>query len=194
MNLKALKVESSDEFAEAAASLAKPIIRAELEVEQIESPEGIAPLALAFAAELPNRASESRNRGVGRIVFIWDESQAETWGSNMRVIAYGKSPLTEVERGVHDEPSHWYWGMLMGALKRHNAKFSHEAGTVTVMTSQGMGSLHEENAANEVELRASWSPQDGDFAPHFAAWQDLIAGMAGYSPEGDAVVAISKDK
>jgi hypothetical protein len=178
------------EFAQAAASLAEPILRKELKVEQIQSPQGIAPHALAFSAEIPNKASESKNRGVGRIVFIYDDSQIETWGGNMRIIAYGKSPLMEVEQGVQDDPTHWYWGTLTRALSFHGAEYINEAGTVTVMTSKGMGSLLEDSPTNEIELRASWSPTDGNFSSHFAAWQDLIAGMAGYSPDGDSVVQI----
>lgn len=183
--------EVPTEFSQAADSLAKPTLRSELEIEQIASPNGIAPHALAFSAEIPNKASESRNRGVGRIVFIYDESQNETWGGNMRIIAYGKSPLMEVEQGVHEDPTHWYWGTLTRALKLHGAIYSHEAGTVTVMTSKGMGSLSEDNPTNEIELRASWTPMDGDFGLHFAAWQDLIAGMAGYSPDGDSVISLT---
>jgi len=190
MSFYKLDSEVPKEFSKAAESLAEPSLRKELRVEQIESPQGIAPHALAFSAEIPDKASESRHRGVGRIVFIFDDSHDETWGGNMRVIAYGKSPLMEVEQGVHEDPTHWYWGTLTRALSLHGAKYTHEAGTVTVMTSKGMGSLSDDHQTNEIELRASWTPIDGDFSAHFAAWQDLIAGMAGYSPDGDSVIPL----
>ena len=191
MSFYKLDSEVPEEFSLAAESLAEPILRKELSIEQIQSPPGIAPHALAFSAEIPNKASESKNRGVGRIVFIFDATHIETWEGNMRIIAYGKSPLMEVEQGVHDDPTHWYWGTLTRALSLHGAKYTNEAGTVTVMTSKGMGSLSEDHPTNEIELRASWTPTDGNFSAHFAAWQDLIAGMAGYSPDGDSVVSIT---
>ena len=191
MSFYKLDSEVPEEFSLAAESLAEPILRKELSIEQIQSPPGIAPHALAFSAEIPNKASESKNRGVGRIVFIFDATHIETWGGNRRRIAYGKSPLMEVEQGVHDDPTHWYWGTLTRALSLHGAKYTNEAGTVTVMTSKGMGSLSEDHPTNEIELRASWTPTDGNFSAHFAAWQDLIAGMAGYSPDGDSVVSIT---
>lgn len=180
------------EFKNAAAGLESALFRNELRSEQIHSPEGISKDSLAFATEVPNKASENKDRGVGRLVFIYDKKQNETWGGNMRIIAYGKSPLTEAERGVHDDDSHWYWGMLIRALHNHGAKFINEAGTVTTIKSKGMGSIAEDTENTEIEIRASWTPVDGDFAPHFAAWQDLIAGMAGFSPDGEIVVELRK--
>jgi hypothetical protein len=60
------------------------------------------------------------------------------------------------------------------------------------MSSVGMGSISTEKASTEIEIRASWSPTDNDLAPHFAAWQDLVAAMAGFAIEGEAVIPISK--
>ena len=180
------------EFKNAAAGLDSPLLRAELVSEQIHSPEGISKDSLAFATEAPNKASETKNRGVGRLVFIYDKKQSETWGGNMRIIAYGKSPMKESERGVQEDDSHWYWGMLIRALINHGAKFINEAGTVTTIKSKGMGSIAEDTTSTEIEIRASWTPVDGDFGPHFAAWQDLIAGMAGFNPDGEVVVELRK--
>jgi len=78
------------------------------------------------------------NRGVGRIVFLHDPDQFETWGSNMRVIAYGKSPL-ENDMGVEEDVAHYWWAELMRALKVQGATFTNEAGTVTKMSSTGYG-------------------------------------------------------
>jgi len=179
------------EFATAAIGLANPKLRTELDTQQIDAPEKIAPFALAFATQVPNRAETPMNRGVGRIVFIYDESQFETWGSNMRVIAYAKSPY-ENEMALEDDYANFCWGLLTRSLTNNEVSFSHEAGTVTKMTATGMGSLSDEKVGSEVELRASWSPTDKDLAKHFAAWQDLVAGLAGFSVEGESIIQLKK--
>jgi hypothetical protein len=193
MSFYKLDQEAPAQFAAAALSLGEPILREELTTEQIPAPHKIAPWALAFAAQAPNPADTPMNRGVGRIVFLYDEDQHETWGSNMRVIAYGKSPL-ENDLGIEEDVAHFWWEELMRSLKNHGALFSHEAGTVTKMTSTGMGSLANDPNASEVEIRASWSPQHDELGPHLAAWQDLIASMAGFGLDGAGVTRISTGK
>ncbi len=179
------------EFVAAALGLAAPKLRSELETLQIDAPDKIAPFALAFATQVPNRAETPMNRGVGRIVFIYDESQVATWGSNMRVIAYAKSPY-ENEMALEDDYANFCWGILTRSLELNEVGFSNEAGTVTKMTATGMGSLSDEKVGSEVELRASWSPTDRDLERHFAAWQDLVAGLAGFSVEGESIIQLKK--
>lgn len=190
MSFYKLDPKAPAQFAAASLSLADPFLRQELNTAQIPAPDQIAPWALAFAAQAPNPADTPMNRGVGRIVFLYDPEQYETWGSNMRVIAYGKSPL-ENDLGIEEDVAHFWWGKLMQALRMHGAQFSHEAGTVTKMTSTGMGSLANDPNASEVEMRASWSPQQDELGPHLAAWQDLIAAMAGYGMDGEGVTRLT---
>ena len=179
MTFYELPEDSPTEFIAAAMGLVEPVLRVELETEQIAAPVNIAPHALAFATHVPNPANTPTNRGVGRIVFLYDESHFETWGSNMRVIAYGKSPL-ELDMGIEEDVANYCWEWLTRALELHDAKYSHAAGTITKIVSTGMGTLSQDPSSSEVEIRASWSPQDANFGPHLAAWQDLIAGMAGF--------------
>jgi hypothetical protein len=193
MSFYELEPDAPAEFAEAAKGLSDPFLRGEVKTSQIPAPKGIAPHALAFAAEVPNKADTATNRGVGRIVFIHDPEQFLVWGSNFRVIAYGKSPV-ETDTHRDEDPANYYWQLLIRALAKHNVKYLNEAGTVTKMTSTGMGSLSTEAAASEVELRASWSPTTGEFEKHFAAWQDLIATMAGNLLEGEDVAPLARSK
>lgn len=191
MSLYNVPDDLPSEFAEACLGLAEPKLRAELDTVQIDAPDKIAPFALAFAAQVPNRAETPMNRGVGRIVFIYDQSQSETWGSNMRVIAYAKSPY-ENEMALEDDYANFCWELLTRSLARNQVRYSHEAGTVTKMTATGMGSLSDEKVGSEVEIRASWSPTDLDLGAHFAAWQDLVAGLAGFSVEGETIIQLKK--
>lgn len=193
MSFYKLELDAPAQFAAAALSLGEPVLRAELNTSQIPAPERIAPWALAFAAQAPNPADTPMNRGVGRIVFLYDPEQFDTWGSNMRVIAYGKSPL-ESDLGIEDDVAHFWWEELVRALKNHGAQYSHEAGTVTKMSSTGMGSLANDPSTSEVEIRASWSPQHDELGPHLAAWQDLIAAMAGFGIDGEGVTRLTTNK
>jgi hypothetical protein len=193
MSFYALDSDAPAQFAAAALSLTEPALRSELETSQIPAPDRIAPWALAFAAQAPNPADTPMNRGVGRVVFLHDPEQFDVWGSNMRVIAYGKSPL-ENDMGVEEDVAHYWWSELMRALNTHGATFTNEAGTVTKMSSTGMGSLANDPNSSEVEIRASWSPTDDDLGKHFAAWQDIIAAMAGFGMDGEGVTRLIVNK
>ncbi len=179
------------EFQLALQGLSQPYLRQELKTDQIASPDGIGDFAVAFSCHVPNTAETASNRGVGRIVFVFDEDQADTWGSNMRIIAYVKSPL-ESEMEKEEDSANYYWGTLNLALQKHGALSTHEAGTVTKMASTGMGALASDQTKTEIELRASWSPTNYGLDVHFAAWQDLVAAMAGFAIEGESVAKISK--
>lgn len=186
-----MQEELPAEFQLALKGLAEPYRRSELSTHQIASPKDIAPAAIAFSSEVTDTTEAANHRGVGRIVFLHDSAQTETWGSRMRVIAYVKSPL-ETEMEMEEDSASYFWDILNRALAKHNAKATHEAGTITKMSSTGMGALATEQRKTEIELRASWSPLGADLSPHFAAWQDLIAAMAGFAIEGDSVAKISK--
>jgi hypothetical protein len=179
------------QFASAALGLTKELLRSELETHQIPAPDKIAQFAIAFSTHRPNPAETPSSRAAGRVVFLYDTDQFETWGSNMRVIAYGKSPL---ESGVIDDSDYanYWWGTLELTLQNHGATYSTGAGTITKMISTGVGSLENEPVHTEIELRASWSPIEDNLAPHFAAWQDLIAEMAGFHHAGEEVVKLAK--
>ncbi|MFM8926682.1 MAG: DUF3000 family protein [Rhodoluna sp.] len=179
------------EFKVAAAPLATPYTRSELDTTQIASPHGIGPFSLAFSAQVPDSTETPLNRGVGRIVFVHDPEQADVWGANMRVIAYAKSPA-ELDLGKEDDSANYYWELLSRALANHSAKYTAEAGTITKMSSTGMGSIATDKPSTEIELRASWTPLDGNLQPHLAAWQDLVAAMAGFALEGESVIPLSQ--
>ena len=190
MNLFELDPKVPPQFAVAVQGINYSLLREELETHQIPAPEKIAPNALAFSTHKPNPAETPSNRAAGRIVFLHDPKEFETWGSNMRVIAYGKSPL-ETDVADQGDYAQYWWGTLELALKSHGAKYVNGAGTITKMISTGVGALDGEPVHSEVELRASWSPTEDDLAPHFAAWQNLIAEMAGFHIGGEDVVKMA---
>ena len=173
-----------NEFFLASSRLATAALRKELSIKQIPSPESIAPFAMAFAADVPDGKDSVMHRGVGRIVFLHDSEQNPTWGSNFRVIAYAKSPI-EADMSEQPDLANYWWGNLRRSLELNGAGYSHDAGTLTRITSTGLGALTVDDPYSEIELRASWSPTDLDLSRHFLAWQDLVASMAGYALEAE---------
>ncbi len=191
MSLYKLDPKAPAQFKAAAMGLTELMLRNELETVQIPAPKEIAPYALAFSAQVPNPADTPMNRGVGRLVFLHNPEEFDTWGSNMRIIAYGKSPL-ESDVAMQEDAANYWWEWLMRALDYRGAKYSHEAGTITRMTSTGMGALATDRENTEIEIRASWSPTEDDLGSHLGAWQDLISGMAGYPIGGEGVARIAR--
>jgi hypothetical protein len=173
-----------NEFFLACSRIATAPLRKELSIKQIPSPESIAPFAVAFAADVPDGKDSVMHRGVGRVVFLFDTEQQATWASNFRVIAYAKSPI-EVDMSEQPDLPNYWWGNLRRTLELNSASYSNEAGTLTRITSTGLGALTVDDPYSEIELRASWSPQELDLSRHFLAWQDLVASMAGYALEAE---------
>ena len=179
--------ELSDPFRGMLAQLEKVSSRPEISLSQIPSPKGIAPQALAIAAEIDHEIAS--DHGVSRLVFCWDPSSPEGWNSEFRVIGYAKSPI-EVEMAKDEYLSALPWEWLKDSLTAAGAKFGSDAGTTTTVLSTGHGSLIAQPQHAELEIRASWAPLDFDLAPHLAGWIELLALISGLPPAESNVVRL----
>jgi len=162
--------------------------RPEISLTQIPSPNGIAPEAIAIAAEV-NHESAS-DHGVSRLVFCRDPEVPEGWHSEFRIIGYAKSPI-EVEMAKDDVTAAMPWEWLKDALVASGAQFNHEAGTTTTVVSTGHGGLVGQPQHGELEIRASWAPTNFDLAPHLKAWIELLALISGLPPVENNVVRLA---
>ena len=171
---------AATEFQLALESLRTAGVREELNVREIPAPDGLAPHAVAFAADVKALSEHEKvDLGTGRLVLLWDKKPQEAWASRFRAIVYAKSPVeTDVGEGEDEAGLTWAW--LMSALEQTGSSHAGEAGTATLIRSTGYGSLQHHQHHMEVELRASWSPMDTNFGSHFQAWQNLICMMAGH--------------
>ena len=150
------------------ASIDRSSLRDELDVRDIPAPTGLAPYAIAFAADVnPARHADDSDLGTGRIVILYDPEEPEGWGGPVRVVAFAQAPL-ETEIGL--DPF--------------------VADVATKVLSTGYGELAEQGSGAQLELRASWSPLDTDLRPHVEGWAELLCMVAGYppAPEGVAVL------
>lgn len=174
-------------FAEAVNALENVEFRTELTVSQIESPRGVAPHSYALAAEVLLAEDERASQhGTGRFILLYDESEPESWGGAFRVVAFAQAPL-ETDIGLDPFLAKVTWSWLTDALDSRKAQYSHASGTATRILSTGFGELADAGEGAQIELRASWSPANGDISGQAEAWGELLCMLAGLPPTGDAV-------
>ena len=172
------------------ASIDRSSLRDELDVRDIPAPTGLAPYAIAFAADVnPARHADDSDLGTGRIVILYDPEEPEGWGGPVRVVAFAQAPL-ETEIGLDPFVADVAWSWLVDALGARGAAYTAISGTATKVLSTGYGELAEHGSGAQLELRASWSPLDTDLRPHVEGWAELLCMVAGYppAPEGVAVL------
>lgn len=168
------------EFALALASIRDASTRTELSITEIDAPTGLAAHSIAFNCDV--RAENNFQKidlGTGRLVLLWDTEPQESWGSRFRIIIFAKSPL-ETDIGFEDSSTGITWTWLKESLEHLQAGYSAEAGTTTRVISTGFGALASQPDHAELELRASWSPNDANVGAHLLAWQNLICMMSGF--------------
>lgn len=152
--------------------------RAEVEIEQIPSPQRIAPHSVAVSADV---ASDGQELGAGRLVLLHDPAGNEAWQGTHRCVTFARA---EVDLEMVTDPllAEVGWSWLTDALAGHGAPYRAESGTVTAVSSRCFGGMQDEPDRAEVEIRASWTPLLGPgnaLAPHLSAWQDLLCMTAG---------------
>jgi hypothetical protein len=87
------------------------------------------------------------------------------------------------------------WSWLSEALSAHNAAYAAPSGTVTKVSSESFGSMSDEEASAQLEIRASWTAvasEDGSFdiAPHVEAWAELLCTASGLPPLPEGVASM----
>lgn len=174
-------------FTQAVTALENVEFRHELTVHKIESPSGVAPHSYALAADVLLAEDERTSQhGTGRFILLYDESEPDSWGGPFRVVAFAQAPL-ETDIGLDPFLAKVTWSWLTDALDSREAQYSHASGTATRILSTGFGELAEAGEGAQIELRASWSPANGNISGQAEAWGELLCMLAGLPPTGDAV-------
>jgi hypothetical protein len=174
-----------ESLVESARSAALP---QEVAVHEIDAPQGLAPNAIAFSADVV-AGTGHLDRGTGRLIILDDPDEPAAWGGRSRAIVFAQSPL-EVDLGSDELYSAATWETLLDELKEGGAKFDHPAGTVTRVISTGFGDLAPQGRGTQVEVRASWSPVTWDARPHVEAWARFVCRLAGFPPQPEGVTNI----
>ena len=172
-------------FDAAVAELRDIAFRADITIREIPTPQGLAPHALALAADVrPDDDGESAY-GTGRFVLLHDPEEPGAWGGAWRIVLFAQAPL-ETEIGTDPLLADVTWSWLVDALDSREAIYHSASGTSTKTLSKGFGTLAAEGDGAQIELRASWSPE-GSLTSHMDAWGELVCMLAGLPPGSENI-------
>ena len=179
------------DFAAALDSIGAATSRTELLITEIPAPGRLAPWSFALSGDVtPARHSTDSELGTGRFVLLYDPESPEAWGGRFRVICFAQAPL-ETEMGVDPLLADVAWSWLVDALDTRGAHYTSASGTATRILSSGFGELASQRDGAQIELRASWTPDDHDIAAHVEGWGELLCMLAGLPPAIEGVSQLS---
>lgn len=160
-------------------------------MEEIPSPQRIAPYAVAIGADVTYR---DLDLGSGRLVILHDPAGVESWEGTFRVVAYAKG-VVDPEMVTDPMLADVGWSWLVDALQANGAEYVAPGGNVACSWSRSFGAKEGEDTRAEIEVRASWSPllgRDGEgITTHLAAFSELLANCCGIPPLPEGVVMMT---
>ncbi|GAA2141025.1 DUF3000 domain-containing protein [Kitasatospora kazusensis] len=174
------------EFRNAVEALAGTRLRPEVQLSSAPAPRRLAPFAYALTATVEVDGEELAD---GRLVLLHDPAGQQAWHGDFRVVTMTRAEL-EPEMAGDPMLAEVGWAWLTDALQAHGAGYAEPSGTVTHAASHYFGGLAERAASTEIEIRASWTPADGRFDRHLAAWGDLLCICAGLPPAVPAPLSL----
>jgi hypothetical protein len=180
------RADAPEVFRAAVASLTRAAVRAEVNVEPLRPPQRLAPWSYALSAEIVS--ADGQDLASGRLVLLHDPDGHEAWDGVLRLVAYASAELDD-QMGVDPLLPTVGWSWLTDALADRGAAYRAAGGTVTQTTSTRFGDIAGPSTVISLELRASWTADEPDLAPHLHAFADLLCTAAGLPPEG--VTALS---
>jgi Protein of unknown function (DUF3000) len=175
-------------FRAAVASLTATSVRREVRVEPLRPPQRLAPWSYAVSADVIGPPGEEL--ATGRLVLLHDPDGAEAWDGVLRLVVFASAEVDEpMARDGLLPGVGWSW--LTEALASRHAAYRAAGGTVTQTTSTRFGDLAGPETTVALELRASWTADTPQMAPHLNAFVDLLCHAAGLPPEGVTMLAPS---
>ena len=178
--------EPPAEFRAALDALATVRARAEIVLEQIPAPQRLAPFAHAVAARVAEPdpdGDEDFEIATARFIVLYDPEGHEAWKGTTRCVGY-LSAATDEEMVDDTMFSEVAWSWLTDALAEAGADLHAVGGTVTRTASTRFGDLAGPEHSVDVEMRASWTAEDGELDRHLRAWLDVLGNAAGLPPPG----------
>jgi len=179
-------------FTEAVESLHAAQLRSEITLGTIRPPQRLAPFSHAIGLEVERGhhdadivPTDSEGDAFGRLILLHDPGAEEAWEGAMRLVAYIQADLEDSVAGDPLLPDvAWEW--LTESLELREATHTNLGGTVTSTSSVRFGEIGGPPRAYQLEMRASWTAEGLDLAPHVEAFSQVLALVAGLPPEGVA--------
>lgn len=180
----------SAEFTAALADLRAAVLRPEVKLTEVPAPSRIAPYAVALTADVLETAGAEEALATGRFVLLHDPSEPEPWGGAWRAVTYARAEL-EPEMATDPVLGEVGWSWLIDSLDGRGLDYTAEAGTVTRVVSESYAGLADRPASVEMEIRASWTPEDTtQLGGHLQAWCDVLCAIGGLPPLPEGVIAL----
>ena len=180
-------------FNEAVDTLHAAQLRPEITLGTIRPPQRLAPFSHAVGLEVARGndsdvdsiPTDSEGDAFGRLILLHDPGAEEAWEGAMRLVAYIQADLDDAVAGDPLLPDvAWEW--LTESLDLREATHTNLGGTVTSTASVRYGEIGGPPRAYQLEMRASWTAEGLDLAPHVEAFAQVLAHVAGLPPEGVA--------
>lgn len=152
-----------------------------LGVDEIGSPQRIAPYSIAIAAELGAEPDVLAN---GKLILLHDPAGNDSWGGAFRLVSYARAQV-DLEMVTDPLLPEVAWTWFAEALDTHGATATNLAGTITASYGRSFGELADQPDRAEAEIRCSWTPRldaGHSLEPHLHAWQELLGQIAGEPP------------
>ncbi|GLF97784.1 DUF3000 domain-containing protein [Streptomyces yaizuensis] len=170
-------------FRRAVEALRSAAPRPEIEVEPARPPQRLAPYAYALEATVTDGDEVLAD---GRLVLLHAPDGHEAWKGRFRLVTLVRAEL-EPEMAADPLLPEVSWSWLTGALEARGLGHGEPSGTVTRAGSHYFGGLADRRPATQIEIRASWTPEEDpegapDTAAHLVAWCDLLGQIAGLPP------------
>lgn len=156
-------------------------------VEEIGSPQRIAPYSIALSAEFDDGEEQVSS---GRLILLHDPAGNDAWHGTFRVVSFTSAEV-DLEMVADPMLPEVAWSWMTDALERHDAHYKALAGTVTASYGKSFGEMADTADQAEVEIRSSWTPALDEHEPltgHLFAWQDLLGHVGGRPPLPPGVV------
>lgn len=177
------------EFAAAVESMHAARLRPEISLGTIRPPQRPAPFSHAVGLEVEHPEgigqvpTDSEGDAFGRLILLHSPDAEEAWEGSMRLVAYIQADMDDAVASDPLLPDvAWQW--LNESLAEHSAGFTNLGGTVTSTASVRFGEIGGPPRAYQLEMRASWTADGLDLAPHVEAFANVLALVAGLPPEG----------
>ena len=131
--------------------------RNEILIEEVPAPAKLAPFAYALSADVA--LSEDDDIATGRFVLLHDPDGQEAWDGTFRCVTFVRSAIEDEFQSDPLMPEvGWSW--FTESLREVGAQAHAESGTVTRVASASFGQLSVNEDSSEIEIRASWTPNE----------------------------------
>jgi hypothetical protein len=175
------------DFEKLASEIRKVKSRSEITLTEVPAPQKLAPFAMALSADV------SEITATGRFVLLHDPNGQEGWNGQFRCVTFIRSAI-DTEMANDPVLVDLGWSYLLDSLEKHGANFSNPSGTVTRVSSASFGTLKGQVESNELEIRASWTPENPEkLVSHVEAWLEVIEIACGLMPIPTGVTQLSRN-